>query len=184
MQDRHDCETDGCEHLTVKVMGQPSPHSVFTRRGEPKPGFYHMKAWQAQIQVAMKQVWNISPYEGPLMVETAFYMAPGKSAPTKDKEAYFRWCMKHVVMKPDLDNLRKAAIDALQGIVFVNDSQVISGGMAKFFIDRFEESEPYTLFHIMPVHIHLMDASTTYCSGEMHTAPFVKYAPNDGYMED
>ena len=83
-----------------------------------------------------------------------------------------------MVMKPDLDNLRKAAIDALQGIVFVNDSQVISGGMAKFFIDRFEESEPYTLFHIMPVHLHWMDG------GEMHTTPFVKYAPNDGYMED
>lgn len=170
MQDNQDCEWGNCEHLTVKVIGQPSPHTVFTRNTAPSPGFYHMKAWQTQIQVAMKQVWTALPHEGPLDVDTAFYLAPNQSAPKKNKEAYFQWCVKHVVMKPDLDNLRKAAIDALQGIVFANDSQVVAGGMTKFFIDRFEEDEPYTLFHIMPVHMHWLDGDEKYTPTNGHHA--------------
>ena len=63
--------------------------------------------------------------------------------------------------RPDLDNLRKAASDACQGILFVNDSQVAWGKMRKVFIDKFTEAEPYTVIRFTPVLPVVLDLDET-----------------------
>ena len=140
------------EHTFI-VYGQPSPYAVYARNmGRPPPGFGKMQAWQEQIQLQLRVAYKGEPHTGPVVLDTEFHMAPTKGGQSKKKpESYTRWCIEHMMKRPDLDNLRKAASDACQGILFVNDSQVAWGKMRKVFIDKFTEAEPYTVIRFTPV---------------------------------
>ena len=68
-----------------------------------------------------------------MAVDTTFYRRWPQSAPQSQPEAMAQWRAKHLVMKPDVGNLRKAFLDALEGIVYLNDSQVVGGQEWKDF---------------------------------------------------
>jgi Holliday junction resolvase RusA-like endonuclease len=57
-----------------------------------------------------------------------FYLPLPKSAPKKSTAAIHRWRAKNYPKRADIRNMAKACEDALQGILFVNDSQVIRAG--------------------------------------------------------
>ena len=97
------------------VPGDPAPWTAWPKRGVPPEGFLRMQAWQSQIQAI--QYWRGGdgpgePIAGPVRLELEFYLLP----PKKPTNEYPR---------QDNTNLIKACEDALQGIVFVNDSQVV-----------------------------------------------------------
>jgi Holliday junction resolvase RusA-like endonuclease len=56
-----------------------------------------------------------TPITGPVTMELYFYMQRPKSLAKS---------IKHHVKRPDADNLAKAVIDALSGIVIKDDSQI------------------------------------------------------------
>lgn len=64
------------------------------------------------------QVWKNSPLYGPIKMVVVFQM--GKNG----KEVYY-------TKKPDLDNLAKAIKDALRGIVYHDDSQIVEAHLYK-----------------------------------------------------
>jgi Holliday junction resolvase RusA-like endonuclease len=140
------------EHEFI-VYGQPSPYSVYARNmGRPPIGFVNMKAWQEQIQIQLRIAYKGEPYTGAVALDTAFYLSPNKAGQSKKKpDSYARWCADNATKRPDLDNLRKAATDACQGILFVDDSQVITGRIDKTFIDKFTEDEPFTVIQFSPL---------------------------------
>ena len=150
------------EHTFI-VYGQPSPYAVYARNmGRPPPGFGKMQAWQEQIQLQLRIAYKGEPHTGPVVLDTEFHLAPTKGGQSKKKpESYTRWCIEHMMKRPDLDNLRKAASDACQGILFVNDSQVAWGKMRKVFIDKFTEAEPYTVIRFTPVLPVVLDLDET-----------------------
>ena len=137
------------EHTFI-IYGQPSPYAVYARNmGRPPIGFVNMKAWQEQIQIQLRISYKGEPYTGAVALDTAFYLSPNKVGQSKKKpDSYARWCADNATKRPDLDNLRKAATDACQGILFVDDSQVVAGVMEKGFIDKFERPEPFTLIRL------------------------------------
>lgn len=110
------------------VPGQPAPWTVWARRSAPPPGFLVCQAWQAQIQAYARQYWynqgNRGPTKGLVRLRLEFWLAYPSSAPKSRLSAKKRWLKLHRGMKPDIDNLQKACSDALQGILYVNDSQV------------------------------------------------------------
>lgn len=53
----------------------------------------------------------------PLDIELEFYLQRPKSLPKK---------IQHHVKKPDIDNLAKSVMDAMEGVIYVNDAQVIA----------------------------------------------------------
>jgi Holliday junction resolvase RusA-like endonuclease len=59
---------------------------------------------------------GFKPLAGPLELEVRIYLARPKSLPKK---------IKHAAKKPDLDNLVKLFLDAMNGVVFVDDAQII-----------------------------------------------------------
>lgn len=68
----------------------------------------------------------------PLMVFiTAKFKLP-KSATKKDKQAV-REYRKYPVKKPDADNVAKAICDAINGIAYSDDSQVVYLSVKKFY---------------------------------------------------
>jgi Holliday junction resolvase RusA-like endonuclease len=118
--------------ITITIPGEPAPWQVYTKQGQPPIGFLNFKAWQEQIQAHVRQQWGRRPVStGEVIVHTSFYRGWPKTAPQKQWPAQVKWATKHIIKTPDVGNYRKAFLDALQGIVYVNDSQVIAGVESK-----------------------------------------------------
>ena len=79
---------------------------------------------KAVAQYARLQVQNM--LTGPLTAILEFHFIPPKSWSKKKKSAAF----DHAI-KPDLDNLEKSVLDALEGICFENDSQICRKSSSK-----------------------------------------------------
>jgi Holliday junction resolvase RusA-like endonuclease len=62
------------------------------------------------------------PVDGPLVMTIMFYLPRPKSLPKR---------VIYPITKPDLSNCLKAIEDALNGIVFVDDSRLVEIRMAK-----------------------------------------------------
>lgn len=94
--------------LSFEVPGDPAPWTSWPKRGAPPMGFLRMQAWQEQIQAHARVAMKGNPPTGRLVnLDVVFY----------DPK-----CQGH-----DRTNLLKAFEDALQGIVYLNDRQVVGG---------------------------------------------------------
>ena len=79
-----------------------------------------VNAWKCAVRFACDEAVQGLPFTGPLALVALFVMPrpAGKTRKTKPNPSY-----PHVG-KPDLDNLEKALLDAMEGIAFANDSAV------------------------------------------------------------
>lgn len=76
------------------------------------------------------------PWDGGIMVRVQYVFPPPKSFGKKRLEEMRAGKRFYKSTKPDLtDNLNKAVFDALQGVVFINDSQVCTFYAEKIFGD-------------------------------------------------
>ena len=123
---------------TVTVYGDPKPWQVWTRRSAKPPGRIEQETYQLCIQVAIKeQLGNVEPLTGPVRLEIAFYRAhTGKHIPPRDPVKRQAFNLKNITVAPDLTNFFKAAEDALQGLLIVDDKQVIETHCYKWFDDE------------------------------------------------
>ncbi len=60
----------------------------------------------------------------PICISIAFGMPIPKSAPKSRRQAMTEGILRHI-KKPDVDNLAKAVLDALNGIAWEDDSQIV-----------------------------------------------------------
>lgn len=74
-------------------------------------------------EIWMQQHWNKQPSQKPLQCDITFEFEPPKSY-TKTMR---KRCIEQIwnVKKPDADNLIKAVTDALNGLAYVDDSQIV-----------------------------------------------------------
>lgn len=114
-----------------------------------------MKTWQTQIQVALRQAWGAKePLKGPLLLECRFFLSWPDSAPQRNPKAIDKWYWKHLAMKPDIDNLKKAFSDACEGILFVGDQQLVGGEPRKQILNPNsynQVKEGYTMIRFRPL---------------------------------
>jgi len=73
---------------------------------------------------AIEAMGSSEPLESPVRVNLEFGMPIPKSAPKKALEAYLDGSVKHI-KKPDVDNLAKAILDAMNDVVYLDDNQII-----------------------------------------------------------
>lgn len=77
-----------------------------------------LKPWRSVVALcakeAMLDVQDMSLIEGAVSVELLFQFVPGKTVKRK-----------HMTTKPDVDKLSRAILDALTGVVWKDDSQVV-----------------------------------------------------------
>ena len=116
------------QKLSFNIIGVPVP------KGRPRffrgPKFVHTytpkktHVWESSIRVQARQHKPEIPWQGPIRMTLLFFMPRPKSL---SKEVI------HHVKKPDLDNLAKAMKDALQGIMYVSDSQVVYLILSKIY---------------------------------------------------
>lgn len=72
--------------------------------------------------------------EGPLSVRMKIYRQIPKSTTKKDRALIFEG-KKRPITKPDTDNYTKSVLDALNGIIYKDDSQVTDLYASKYYSD-------------------------------------------------
>lgn len=75
------------------------------------------KAWEESIQGQALQHRPEKLFEGALLLTLGFHLMRPKSAPKK---------RRYPDRRPDLDNLTKAVKDALNGVVWRDDAQIVA----------------------------------------------------------
>ncbi|MBT2601403.1 MULTISPECIES: RusA family crossover junction endodeoxyribonuclease [unclassified Oceanobacillus] len=93
------------------------------------------KEYKQYVALIAKQYAPKIPYEGPLSVRLKIYRQIPKSTTKKDRALYIEG-IKRPVVKPDTDNYTKAVLDALNGIIFKDDSQVTDLFASKYYSDK------------------------------------------------
>ena len=125
--------------MQITIEGKPEPQlrPRATRIGnsirlyDPKTttDYKNLVKWTA------KQQWKQKPLECPLVVELDIYRPIPKSTSKKRRKLKNERVIRPVV-KPDIDNYSKGILDSLNGIVYKDDSQVVSLIANKYYSDN------------------------------------------------
>jgi Holliday junction resolvase RusA-like endonuclease len=103
-------------------VAQPRPRVGIDRRtGRPRTyreEAHPVHAYRAEVALRARQTFP-RPLAGPLRVAMLFAFAPANAA----ERALTDWAWKPAA--PDCDNLAKAAADALKGVAWGDDAQVV-----------------------------------------------------------
>ena len=125
--------------VTFTVDGDPVPKGRprFARRGQFVQTYTDAKTIDYETHVAMKARQAIGasePLQGALTVFLYLRYGVPTSYSKKRKEA----CLRGVEYpkKQDIDNVYKSITDAMQGIVFLNDSQIVEAHIKKVYSEE------------------------------------------------
>lgn len=93
-----------------------------------EPSRHPVQAFKASVRIAAAIAYDGPPLDGPLQVDCVFTFPRPKAMVWKNKPMPRVWHAK----KPDRDNLDKAVLDALSGLLWRDDCQVCSGSLEKW----------------------------------------------------
>lgn len=117
--------------MIFPITPKATPRPRIAKRGKISIAYYpkEYQAYKDQIkQLAGLICKNF--YSGPLSMKINFYMPiPASLSKKKKAELVDQWHIK----KPDCDNLAKGVKDALEGIAYVNDSQICNLVISKVY---------------------------------------------------
>lgn len=94
------------------------------RNGQSYDPKENQREKRAMVAAFNAQCGSVAPFEGALSVKVDIYRRMPKNRPKKvlrERDTY----------KPDADNIAKAVLDAMNGLAFVDDSQVVSLSVTK-----------------------------------------------------
>jgi len=130
------------DHVIVTVHGTPVPKGrarariAKGRNGKQFISHYTPKKtaeWENRAKMVAKlEMGPRKPITRPVALHLSVYIAPPGGWPEWKKEAAIAGDIRPT-SKPDLDNVEKAVKDALNGIVYVDDSQVVQTTQAKHY---------------------------------------------------
>ena len=117
----------------MTVPGEPKPWQVWVRMSAPTPGYLAFKAYQQTIQAKCLETWRNQPLiETAVEIHLEFVRSYPNNLPKKEASRERR-LKEALVRKPDLDNLCKAAIDGIKGIILKDDTVVTKLSAEKRF---------------------------------------------------
>ena len=111
--------------VTFRVGGTPRPqgskrHVGGGRLVESSKG---LKSWRPAVTVAATvAMGGRAPFEGPVQCDVTFWMPAPK-----------RLTRRFPTVRPDIDKLERAIYDAMSGVVYVDDSQIIRHVVRKLY---------------------------------------------------
>ena len=92
------------------------------------PNTHPIAAFKASVRLAASQAYSGPPLAGPVFVSLVFVFPRPKGMVWK-KRPMLR---EFKAGKPDLDNLAKAVLDSLNGLLWIDDSQVVDLRVRKY----------------------------------------------------
>ena len=114
-------------HFEIEITPVAKGRPRYARRGNFVQTYTPTKTreYEDVIRENAKMAMGMSdPLETPLNVYLCFGMPIPSSTPKKALESYLNGSVRHT-KKPDLDNLGKAVLDAMNGVVYLDDNQIV-----------------------------------------------------------
>lgn len=122
----------------IEPVEQARPRATRMGKGirlyDPKK----VAAFKRQLGMLAKQKMldrGLEPYDGPLEVRMEFYR-PVQASLSKKERARRLSGVHRPTVKPDLSNYVKATEDALNGILWVDDSLIVTETSEKFYAEQ------------------------------------------------
>ena len=113
-------------HFEVEITPVAKGRPRYAKRGNfvqtytPKKTVDYEDVIRENAKIAMG---TSEPLEAPLSVLLMFGMPIPASTPKKALDGYLNGSVRHT-KKPDLDNLAKAVMDAMNNVVYLDDNQI------------------------------------------------------------
>jgi len=124
--------------FTLNIPGEPRgqgrPRFARTTSGVTTYTDSETKGYQNLIRT-MANIARVRMIDGPVSIAIVAYFEIPKSA-TKTKRAEMRAGLTYPTKRPDIDNLAKAVLDALNSIAFKDDAQVCELTIRKRWADE------------------------------------------------
>ena len=122
--------------VTFTIDGLPVPKGrpKFSSRGGFARVYTPKKTadYEAQVKAAAEQAMQREPLETPVSVYLYFRLPIPQSYSKTAKEGCLSGFKRHT-KRPDLDNLAKSVLDALNEVVWADDSQIVSLHITKVY---------------------------------------------------
>ena len=90
--------------------------------------------YEKEIGEAWKKENGLLPYEGPVIVRIVLGMAIPKNTSQKQRKLMLER-KRRPVTKPDVDNCAKSVLDALNGLAYKDDNQIVSLTVKKYYTE-------------------------------------------------
>lgn len=123
-------------------MKQLTIDGVPVAKGRPRLGRYgtYTPKKTQEYEEYVKMCWfakygGVQPSEQSLEVNIVFYLPIPKSVNKKQRAEMLDGKIKHT-KKPDIDNLIKSVLDALNGIAYSDDSKIIKVAAEKQYSEK------------------------------------------------
>lgn len=122
--------------LTIPIHLDPKPQikTKFTRKGwayTPKEAINYIERLQWQIRPYAPS----AVYMGPVEVDLTFFLPIPKATSKVSRRMMNNGTIFHII-RPDLDNLAYTVTNAMKGIIYDDDSQIVSCRYRKFYGDQ------------------------------------------------
>lgn len=99
--------------------------------------------WKQKVAFTANDNYNGKPLSGPVIVEFEFYFKRPKShfGTGKNSNVLKQSAPDHHTIKPDVLKLARCVEDALSGIIYNDDSQIVREFLEKQYCDDLEKSD-------------------------------------------
>ena len=130
----------GCVLMEIVIYGEPIPQG--------RPRFANGHAYEPQrsknykllvrfwVTQYLKKIPGWKPFENALCVDLTFYMGIPSSWAKQKRIGAIQGQIRPTSKRfGDLDNMVKCVTDAISGLVYVDDSQIVNLGASKYYSD-------------------------------------------------
>lgn len=132
----------GCVLLMeIVVYGEPTPQGRprFTKTGhtyDPERSRNYKQLVRFWVTQHLKKIDDWKPFENALCVDLTFFVGIPSSWTKKKRIGASVGKIRPISKKlGDLDNMVKCVTDAISGLVYVDDSQIVNLGASKYYSD-------------------------------------------------
>jgi Holliday junction resolvase RusA-like endonuclease len=118
------------------VIVPPLPAALRKRHSVRMYSPAEVRKWQAEARyLAAQHMKGQMPLKGQLLVDIRVHLAPPASMPKK-KLALALAGLIHPITRPDCDNYAKSTLDALNGICWLDDAQIVHLTVSKHYSEK------------------------------------------------
>lgn len=116
-------------------VAQARPRATRFGRGIRLYDLEQVHVYKAQLAESARFMYHGEPLTGPLVVTIKFYRAIQQSE-TKKRHRLKAQGTIRPTKKPDLDNYIKSTLDGLNGVLWVDDNEIVELHTGKYYSDH------------------------------------------------
>lgn len=120
--------------IPIEPVEQARPRAVRMRRGVRLYDPAKVRNYKNRLATLVGSKYQRNPLTGPLDVRLRFYRHIQASITKKERALRLSGAHRPTV-KPDTDNYIKSTLDALNGLLWSDDNQIVDLSASKFYSD-------------------------------------------------